>query len=112
MIVGLPEKRIYIVCDSTFEIPEGSIVFYHSYGYELPKRCKACRKQKKEAKQRAQAQRARELFELNEEKGIAALLSNFSCKRSSFEEISLELTDDTLFVIGNGFDLMHGVPSS
>ena len=66
----------------------------------------------KEEKQRAQALLEREVFETNEEKVIAKLLSNFSCKRSSIEEMSLELTDDTLFVIGNGFDLMHGVPSS
>lgn len=112
MIHSLPEKHICIVCGSTFQIPEGSIVFSHSHGYELPKRCKACRKQKKEAKQRAQAQRARELCETNEEKGITELLGNFSCKQASIEEISLDRTDDRLFVIGNGFDRMHGVPSS
>ena len=43
---------------------------------------------------------------------MATRLNNFSCKQSSIEEVSLELTDDTLFVIGNGFNLMHGVPSS
>lgn len=108
----MPEKRICVVCGQAFEITEDEITFFNSLGYELPKRCKACRKKKREEKQRVQAQYESEVLEKNEEEVIAELLNNSSCRQSNIEEIAIELTDDTLFIIGNGFDLMHGVQSS
>jgi hypothetical protein len=46
---------------------------------------------------------------------IVVLLSALPYRQSILEDLSTELAglyQDTLFIIGNGFDLMHGVKSS
>lgn len=70
----------------------------------MPKRCKLCRNKKK-AKYK-EIQQEKEKIELEE------ILLTLPFKHYKTAEIPLIDPDTSLFIIGNGFDLMHGVKSS
>jgi len=78
--------------------------FYNSKGLHMPKRCKACRDKKKARFK--QIQQEKERAELEE------FLSTLPFEQYEKSEIPLTDSDTSLFIIGNGFDLMHGVKSS
>lgn len=63
-------------------------------------------------KQPTQVHHERAVCEKDDKIARAELSRDFSYRQATIEEIAKELTDDTLFIIGNGFDLMHGVQSS
>ena len=75
--------------------------FYLSKGLETPKRCKPCRDKKK-----ARLKREKERVELEEVLSALPFMP--------IEKAEIPLTDSAtpLFIIGNGFDIMHGVKSS
>lgn len=88
-------------CGQEFKFTLGEQWFYISKNLTPPRRCRTCRdKRKQAAKLKQQAADARDLDAL----------------RKKFEEIeSHDISCDsasTLYIIGNGFDLMHDVPSS
>lgn len=89
-----------IECGAEF-FTEGERDFYISKGLYMPKRCKECRNKKKYRYEQIQ-----------KEKELAEFLSKSTFKQIEKEELSLTDSKNTLFIIGNGFDLMHGVPSS
>jgi len=62
------------------------ITFYHSHGYEPPKRLKARRMKKRKEMQHAQVQHEREVFEKD---AIGELLRNFPYRQSTIEEIAI-----------------------
>lgn len=87
-------------CNAAF-FTEGESHFYKKKGLHTPKRCKSCREKRKfQHEQRCKEQ------QLNH------VLANLQFEQ--VEEIETQSTDPntTLYIIGNGFDLMHGVPSS
>lgn len=90
-------------CGKSFSISPDEEKFYTSKGLQIPKRCKECRKiwkeQKTQEKNRIKAEQ-----DEKELQGLAAL----------FEQKSIEFAnpDKSLVIIGNGFDIMHGVKSS
>lgn len=92
-----------IECGAGF-FTEGERDFYNSKGLHMPKRCKVCR-DKKKARYK-QIQQERERVELKE------ILSTLPYKHIDKAKIPLTDSYTTLFIIGNGFDLMHGVKSS
>ncbi len=94
-------ERICIDCGRKFLIYPDAQNFFKSRGLDLPKRCRACREQRKQAKK---AEEAAKKFEAELE------TSNYTVIKISDIEVSSPAT--TLYVIGNGFDLAHGVPSS
>lgn len=67
----------------------------------MPKLCKACRDRKK--KRYEQEQKEKELEEI---------LLTLPFKQIGKTDIAFIDPNKVLFIIGNGFDLMHGVPSS
>ena len=67
----------------------------------MPKRCKACRDKRKSRYDQAQKERVRE-----------EILSTSPFKQIEKTEMALTDPNTMLFIIGNGFDLLHGVPSS
>jgi hypothetical protein len=80
---------------------EGEQDFYISKGLDMPKRCKSCRDKKK--------------ARFKKEKSKAAFteaLSNSPYKYIEKSNLPKIDADTSLFIIGNGFDLMHGVKSS
>ncbi|CAM3287049.1 AbiH family protein [Filibacter tadaridae] len=87
-------------CDAEF-FTEGENNFYRKKGLHTPKRCKACREKRK-------AQHERSLKEKEQEN----ILSNLQFEQAEETEMLLADPNTVLYIIGNGFDLMHGVPSS
>ncbi len=94
-------ERICIDCGRKFPIYPDAQAFFKSCGLELPKRCRACREKKQQERKAEEAARQFEK-ELSD--------SPYAIKEVSDIDVSSPAT--TLYVIGNGFDLAHGVPSS
>ena len=94
-------ERICIDCGRKFPIYPDAQAFFKSCELELPKRCRACREKKKQ--ERKAEEDARQF-----EKELSD--SPYAIKEVSDIDVSSPAT--TLYVIGNGFDLAHGVPSS
>ncbi len=78
--------------------------FLNSRGLNMPKRCKLCRDKKKARFK--QIQQGKERVELIER------ITSSPFKYIENPETSVTDSDTSLFIIGNGFDLMHGVQSS
>ncbi len=85
-----------IDCGSDF-FTEGERDFYVSKGFEMPKRCKKCRNKKK--------------IRFKKEK-IEESFSNLPFRSIEKTKIPLNNSATSFFIIGNGFDIMHGVKSS
>ncbi|MBB5149099.1 AbiH family protein [Ureibacillus thermosphaericus] len=87
-------------CHAAF-FTEGESNFYKKKGLHTPKRCKSCREKRK-----FQLEQRRQKQELNR------VLANLQFEQ--VEEVEMQSADPNtiLYIIGNGFDLMHGVPSS
>ena len=98
------EGKIYLLkcidCGAGF-FTEGEKNFYESKGLSMPKRCKSCRDKRKLW-----------LEQEREEKELRSFLSTLPFKQVKMAEITLSNPEATLFIIGNGFDRMHGTPSS
>lgn len=80
---------------------EGEKKFYDSKGLTMPKRCKPCRDK-----------RRHQFEQIKVEKELEGLLPALPFKQIKMAEVTLTNPDAALFIIGNGFDLMHGIPSS
>lgn len=87
-------------CGAEF-FTEGERNFYESKGLTMPRRCKPCRSKR------------RHLFKQTKiEQELEILLPTLPFKKIKMAEIVLSNPDAALFIIGNGFDLMHGIQSS
>ena len=94
-------KLICIDCEKEFLFTVGEQLFYMSKDLTAPKRCKNCRDRRKRAAMLKQQDiDAQELDRLSR-KFQETAKSDIPCDKT-----------DTLYIIGNGFDLMHDVPSS
>lgn len=90
-------------CGKSFSISPDEEKFYTSKGLQIPKRCKECRKTRKERKTQEESRRKAE----QDEKELRRLVAQFTQKPIEFTN-----ADKSLLIIGNGFDIMHGVKSS
>ena len=102
-------------CGRDFVITSNEQLFYGSKGFALPKRCKDCRKKRKEVRQAQEKvlqDKARREKNEEEEKELRSLLQENPIQQVEFKYLENQKPETTLFVIGNGFDIMHGVPSS
>lgn len=106
-------------CGKEFTITPTEQKRLHALQFELPKRCLSCRqKRKKERDEKAAAEQA--LIEAEErkkkweedEKKLSELLLHIPYRCLSAADLKVSHPEKTLFIIGNGFDIMHGVPSS
>lgn len=107
----MPKGKIYllkcIVCGAEF-FTEGEKGFYNNRGLDMPKRCKSCRAKRKTRF----VQEGEEKERQEKQKELEGFLSTLPFKQLETTEITLTDPDTLLFIIGNGFDIMHGVPSS
>lgn len=90
-------------CGKSFSILPGEERFYISKGMQIPKRCKECRRIRKEQKIKDEKRIRNE----QDESELQELTSLFKQKPIEFTN-----PDKSLVIIGNGFDIMHGVKSS
>lgn len=86
-------------CGKSFSISPEKEKFYISKGLQDPKRCKKCREIRKEQENRIKAEQ--------DEKELQRIATLFENKPIEFTS-----PDKSLVIIGNGFDIMHGVKSS
>ena len=89
-------------CGKSFSISPDEEKFYTSKGLQIPKRCKECRKIRKEEKKQEESRIKVE----QDEKELQGLVVQFTQKPIEFTN-----PDKSLVIIGNGFDIMHGVKS-
>ena len=84
------------------------MAFYKNKGLEMPKRCKTCREMRRQVWQEQQGIVEREENEKNIE---SFCIENGYCS-VHINDIHISNPQKALFVLGNGFDLVHGVKSS
>ncbi len=109
-------------CGKSFVITPEEQRHFKSIGFELPKRCQDCRRIRKEAQKAAEAkeQASRETLNKEEqqkkweadEKELEQIIKSLPFRHISVNEMEFENPSSVLVVVGNGFDLMHGVKSS
>lgn len=94
-------------CGADF-FTKGEKRFYQTRGLTLSKRCKNCRTIRK----KEYADNQNRILQEKEQRELAAFLPTFPVEQVEIIALEHLLPESTLFIIGNGFDLMHGVPSS
>lgn len=100
-----------IGCGAEFTFTYSEQKNYELRGFTAPKRCKKCRKARRaeiESKKRAEADL---IWYRQEEQKINRLLAELPYSRISTQDVHIFEPGKTLYVIGNGFDIVHGVPS-
>lgn len=95
-------------CRNEFTISIKEQNFYIQKGFKLPKRCTACRKKRREE----QAEIERKLKLRKDEEELANILQTLPYKNIVLNNIVIKKPSKTLFIFGNGFDIMHDVKSS
>lgn len=125
----MAKKKIYQSISSTckdcgkdFVITPEEQRHFKAMGFELPKRCIDCRKVRKDAKKAAEAKENARLKAIEkekrekkweeDEKELKEILKVLPFHQIQINDITLVNPSRTLVVIGNGFDIMHGVKSS
>lgn len=106
-------------CGNEFTITPAEQERFQALQFELPKRCIDCRRKRKKEKEekvaaiqaKIDAENAARKWKEDERK-ISELLTNLPYRQSEMLNIPLPQPSKTLFIIGNGFDIMHGVRSS
>ena len=91
-------------CGKAF-FTEGEKSFYISKGFTLPKRCKDCRDARKNKREQV-----KHIKYLQKQEQQTAIFKNlvYHIER---RDVNIKNPNLTLFVIGNGFDIIHGVQS-
>jgi len=99
-------------CNGKFIFREYEREMFEQRGWALPKRCPACRKAAREQQQKEQERQENEKWQQEKaaEKKIFEERLKDWCVISK-DEIRPK-NDQVLYIIGNGFDLMHNVRSS
>lgn len=104
-------------CNKVFVIRQFEQDNFTERGKLLPQYCPICHREY--CKKKEEERKKKEDLAWKEKKAIELLryYDNLNSLRSQFDIITLEdvepnLQDKVLYVIGNGFDLMHGVRSS
>lgn len=80
---------------------EGERVYYETRQLQLPKRCKVCRGKRKRA-----------IADKQKQDAIQRAIETTPFHLIDKTEIRIADADKCLYVIGNGFDIIHQVPSS
>lgn len=86
----------------------GEKTFYEEKGLALPKRCKVCREQRKLKWKESEENQRKEKERVEFEKALSQVPYKVLLLSDFFNGVA----EETLYVLGNGFDLMHGVKSS
>lgn len=102
-------------CGKQFELSPNEQKFYKLHNLELPRRCTECRRKRKEAKQVEENKKVTEerirKAEADEIK-LQRYLKLLPFEQTQISELEMANPAKSLVIIGNGFDIMHGVKSS
>ena len=94
-----------IDCGAPFLFTAAEQLYYAAKGYQAPRRCRACRRRRRKERKATGIAARRQAAE----DAFARRLAPYTVL--PIPEIHVDAAR-TLYVIGNGFDLMHGVHSS
>lgn len=118
----VPITAVCKACGREFIISPEEQKHFYSMGFALPKRCAECRKRRKEERNKAEkeeqerraAKEARERQKKweEDERKLNELLRTSAFRQTTVPELKLTDPEKSLVIIGNGFDIMHGVKSS
>lgn len=100
-----------IDCGEQFTFSAKEQAYFEKHNLATPKRCKSCRKKRKQARIKAEREREERAWQELKEKEWQLFEEKLS-EHNQAEICDIKTTANTLFIIGNGFDLMHGVPST
>ena len=95
-------------CGREFQISPEEQRYFDAKGFVLPKRCKACREVRKTARRVLESEEKARL----EERELEEILETIPLPHIQFNSLTIDNPLHTLVVLGNGFDIMHGVKSS
>jgi len=95
-------------CGKEFKNSPKEQDFFVSKQLELPKRCPDCRKKRKAARDEVKKQKKWD----EEEQKLSELLKLLPYNWTTIENLQFNNPKGALIIIGNGFDIMHGVKSS
>ena len=109
-------------CGQEFTISVEEQRYIQMMSYELPKRCPSCRKARKAIRKEAdrieqerilQQEKMKKQKQWEEdEKTLSGLLLTLPYGKTTIENLNFDAPESSLVIIGNGFDIMHGVKSS
>ncbi len=97
-------KMVCTDCGMEFVFTIGEQIYFTQNNLCFPKRCQGCRKIKKDKIEN-------EKWQETESRKIKMLLKRLNCANIAKTELSILNPKETLYIIGNGFDIMHGVRS-
>lgn len=103
-------EQICLECGRKFTISEKEQAFYQGKNYVLPKRCSCCRKKRR--KEKLKLLKKSDDAPQKESVPIDSILADLPYGHCDMDNLVLTKPVHTLFVIGNGFDIAHGVKSS
>lgn len=95
-------------CGQKFVFSREAQEYYRSLNWQAPNTCFECRKKRK---QELEAKRE-EVERAERQKKWEQNQKEFESRISSYPAVTITPSAHTLYIIGNGFDLMHRVPSS
>lgn len=101
-----------ICCEGRFIFSRAKQEHFEQMGWSIPKHCPSCCKEVRTQREKATEQNESKTWQrkkAEEQKCFDALLASWPV--IPIDEIQLE-DDHVLYIVGNGFDLMHGVKSS
>ncbi|MBQ7757503.1 AbiH family protein [Anaerotignum sp.] len=106
------DKRLLCIeCGNEFIISAREQEYFHNLGYVLPKRCRTCRNKRRQEQQEkiAEAEAAKKWKK--DEAELQELFKTFPFSQKKLQDVKMMTPEKSLMILGNGFDLMHGVPS-
>lgn len=101
-----------VCCGERFIFSRAKQEHFNRIGWSIPKRCPSCRKEAQAQREKMAAQLESEAWQqkkAEDQKSFDTLLKSWTV--IPIDEIRPN-DDHVLYIIGNGFDLMHGVKSS
>lgn len=93
----------------TFTVNEQS--YFEQKNFAAPKRCKSCRKAHRKMIEALEQEKLNKIWAAQEDEKIKKILNTLPYSKLTPMDIKIVNSSSTLFIIGNGFDIMHGVPS-
>lgn len=107
-----PQELICSSCGRKFILRRNEQEQFANRGWELPKNCIECNKAAREQQDKKREQQENQWWQQEREEEQAVFHERLKAWNVvSKDDIALD-NDQVLYILGNGFDLMHGVRSS
>ncbi len=115
----MDKKLICAECGKEFILTQKEQEYFLGKGYVLPKRCLDCRNIRRLEREQLQKEEERKLAALEaqwkweqEERTLKDILAKLPFPNIEISQLRVPDSERSLVILGNGFDIMHGVKSS